>query len=162
MQKKGGRRRKEQREYTERIILTTCEMQKPKTYSYLALHDGAIEKMLHHGTPATNTELKAEQGFDERFTQCALYGSSVHARSVPEQGFDELQTTSTELKAEQGFDELRRTTSKAHHQRMLYTPHCQTLVLPVTVNILQRRRLSGRLFEKLCHSPAETFGSQGS
>ena len=137
-------------------------MQKPKTYSYLALHDGAIEKMLHHGTPATNTELKAEQGFDERFTQCALYGSSVHARSVPEQGFDELQTTSTELKAEQGFDELRRTTSKEHHQRMLYTPHCQTLVLPVTVNILQRRRLSGRLFEKLCHSPAETFGSQGS
>ena len=85
-----------------------------------------------------------------------------HARSVPEQGFDELQTTNTELKAEQGFDELRRTTSKEHHQRMLYTPHCQTLVLPVTVNILQRRRLSGRLFEKLCHSPAETFGSQGS
>ena len=85
-----------------------------------------------------------------------------HARSVPEQGFDELQTTNTELKAEQGFDELRRTTSKTHHQRMLYTPHCQTLVLPVTVNILQRRRLSGRLFEKLCHSPAETFGSQGS
>ena len=115
--KKGGRRRKEQREYTERIILTTCEMQKPKTYSYLALHDGAIEKMLHHGTPATNTELKAEQGFDE----------------------------------------LRLTTSKEHHQRMLYTPHCQTLVLPVTVNILQRRRLSGRLFEKLCHSPAETL-----
>ena len=122
MQKKGGRRRNEQRTYTERIILTTCEMQKPKTYSYLALHDGAIEKMLHHGTPATNTELKAEQGFDE----------------------------------------LRLTTSKEHHQRMLYTPHCQTLVLPVTVNILQRRRLSGRLFEKLCHSPAEAFGSQGS
>ena len=70
--------------------------------------------------------------------------------------------TNTELKAEQGFDELRLTTSKEHHQRMLYTPHCQTLVLPVTVNILQRRRLSGRLFEKLCHSPAETFGSQGS
>ena len=43
--------------------------------------------------------------------------------AVPEQGFDELQTTSTEL---------------------------------------QRRSLSGRLFEKLCHSPAETFGSQGS
>ena len=120
--KKGGRRRNEQRTNTERIILTTCEMQKPKTYSYLALHDGAIEKMLHHGTPATNTELKSEQGFDE----------------------------------------LRLTTSKEHHQRMLYTPHCQTLVLPVTVNILQRRRLSGRLFEKLCHSPAETFGSQGS
>ena len=85
--KNRGRRRKEQREYTERIILTTCEMQKPKIYSYLALHDGAIEKMLHHGTTATNTELKAEQGFDE----------------------------------------LRRTTSKAHHQRMLYMPHCQTL-----------------------------------
>ena len=45
------------------------------------------------------------------------------ARSVPEQGFDELQTTSTEL---------------------------------------QRRSLSERLFEKLCHSPVETFGSQGS
>ena len=30
----------------------------------------------------TNTELKAEQGFDEHFTQRALYGSSVHARSV--------------------------------------------------------------------------------
>ena len=78
--KKGGRRRKEQREYTERIILTTCEMQKPKTYGYLALHDGAIEKMLHHGTTATNTELKAEQGFDERFTQRALYGSSVYLK----------------------------------------------------------------------------------
>ena len=87
-------------------------------------HDGAIEKMLVLGTTATNTELKAEQGFDERFIQCALYGSSVDARIVPEQGFDELQTTSTELKAEQGFDELRRTLSKAHHQRMLYTPHC--------------------------------------
>ena len=35
-----------------------------------------------------------------------------HARSVPEQGFDELQTTNTELKAEQGFDEFKRTTSK--------------------------------------------------
>ena len=104
-------------------------MQKPKIYSYLALHDGAIEKMLLHGTTATNTELKAEQGFDEHLTQRALYGSSVHARSVPEQGFDELQTTSTELKAEQGFDELRRTTSKAHHQRMLYMPHCQTLAI---------------------------------
>ncbi len=115
--KKGGRGRKEQREYTERIILTTCEMQKPKTYSYLALHDGAIEKMLHHCTPATNTKLKAEQGFDE----------------------------------------LRLTTSKEHHQKVLYTPHCRTLVLPVTVNILQRRRLSGRLFETLYHSPAETL-----
>ncbi len=73
-----------------------------------------------------------------------------------------LQTTCTGLQAEQGFDELRRTTSKAHHQRMPYTPHCQTLVLPVMENILQRRRLIGRLFEKLCHSPAETFGSQGS
>ena len=47
-------------------------MQKPKTYSYLALHDGAIEKMLHHGTPATNTELKAEQGFDERLARPSL------------------------------------------------------------------------------------------
>jgi len=55
-------------------------MQKPKIYSYLALHDGAIEKMLHHGTTATNTELKAEQGFDERFTQRALYGSSVYLK----------------------------------------------------------------------------------
>ena len=36
--------------------------------------------MLHHGTPATNTELKAEQGFDERFTQRALYGSSVYLK----------------------------------------------------------------------------------
>ena len=44
-----------------------------------------------------------------------------------------LQTTSTGLQAEQGFDKLRRTTSKAHHQRMPYTPHCQTLVLPVAV-----------------------------
>ena len=81
--KKEGRRKGEQRTYTERIILKTCEMQKPKIYSYLALHDGAIEKMLLHGTTATNTELTAEQGFDERFTQRALYGRSVHARSVP-------------------------------------------------------------------------------
>ena len=36
--------------------------------------------MLHHGTPATNTEMKAEHGFDERFTQSALYGSSVYLR----------------------------------------------------------------------------------
>ncbi len=81
---------------------------------------------------------------------------------MPEPGVDELQSTRTELNAEQGFEELRRTTSKAPHQEMLYTPHCQTLVLPVTMNILQRRSLSGRLFEKLSHSPAETFGSQGS
>jgi len=81
---------------------------------------------------------------------------------MPEPGVDELQSTRSELNARQGFEELRRTTSKAPHQEMLYTPHCQTLVLPVTMNILQRRSLSGRLFEKLCHSPAETFGSQGS
>ena len=81
---------------------------------------------------------------------------------MPEQGIDELQTTRTELNAEQGFEELRLTTSKALHQKMLYTPHRQTLVLPVTMNILQRRSLSGRLFEKLCHSPAETIGSLGS
>ena len=81
---------------------------------------------------------------------------------MPEPGVDELQSTRTELNAEQGVEELRRTTSKAPHQEMLYTPHCQTLVLPVTMNILQRRSLGGRLFEKLFHSPAETFGSQGS
>ena len=81
---------------------------------------------------------------------------------MPEQGVDELQTTRTELNAEQGFEEQRRLMSKALHQKMLYTPHCQPLVLPVTMNILQRRSLSGRLFEKLCHSPAETFGSLGS
>ena len=58
-------------------------MQKPKIYSYLALHDGAIEKMLLHGTTATNTALTAEQGFDDHFTQRALYGSSVRDRSMP-------------------------------------------------------------------------------
>ena len=57
-------------------------MQNQKIYSYLALHDGAIEKMLLHGTTATNTKLKAEQGFDEHLTQRALYGSSVHARQI--------------------------------------------------------------------------------
>ena len=99
---------------------------------------------------------------DERFTQRALYGSSFHTGSLPEQGIDELQTTRSELNAEQGLEELRLTTSKALHQNMLYTPHRPTLVLPVTMNILQRRSLSGRLFEKLCHSPAETIGSLGS
>ena len=67
----------------------------------------------------------------------------------------------TELTAEQELDGLRRTTSKEHHQKMPYS-HTVRPVLPVTVNILQRRRLSGSLFEKLCHSAAETFGSQGS
>ena len=42
--------------------------------------NGAIKKILLHGTTATNTVLKAEQGFDEHLTQRALYGSSVHAR----------------------------------------------------------------------------------
>ena len=40
-----------------------------------------------------------------------------NARSVPEQRFDERQTTNTELKAKQAFDELRRTTSKEHNGR---------------------------------------------
>ena len=64
---------KENREYTEQIILTTCKTQ---------THTAALHAMMarqredvHHGTPAGNAEMNTEQGFDEGFRQCELYGS---------------------------------------------------------------------------------------
>ena len=45
-----------------------------------ALNDGAINKMLHHGPSATNADMKAEHGFDKRFTQSALYVDNKRKR----------------------------------------------------------------------------------
>ena len=45
-----------------------------------ALNHGAINKMLHHGPSATNADMKAEHGFDKRFTQSALYVDNKRKR----------------------------------------------------------------------------------